>query len=190
MAIPNTLNSMSAFDCMSGMQKSIRRSDEEEAMLFACELYHSSKAFCTMVLNRLQVISHEDIDCIESPWIVPFVETSCRQIKEKYAAGKIEDGRLFLANIILMLCDAPKSRIADHFHTALGYGNKDGTLVPKMEDYMLDHHTAAGRRLGRGLNHFREHASKLIDKCGLDVEEDRWADAAYEAWGKIKGTDA
>jgi hypothetical protein len=40
---------------------------EREAMEFACELIHPSKAFHNMVCTRLEVICHEDLDTIAAP---------------------------------------------------------------------------------------------------------------------------
>jgi hypothetical protein len=55
--IPVTKNvGLNAMTCVSAMQKSIRRGLEREAMEFACELMHTSRAFHTMVCNRLEVI--------------------------------------------------------------------------------------------------------------------------------------
>jgi hypothetical protein len=41
---------------LSAMEKAIRRGLEREAMEFAVELMHTSKAFHSMVCNRLEVI--------------------------------------------------------------------------------------------------------------------------------------
>ena len=51
--IPDTKNGLSAMATISAMQKSIRRGLEREATEFACELIHTSKAFHSMVCNRL-----------------------------------------------------------------------------------------------------------------------------------------
>ena len=59
--IPRTVHNMGAMECLSAIQKCVRRRMEREAMEFACELGHTSKAFVTMVCNRLELISHEDI---------------------------------------------------------------------------------------------------------------------------------
>ncbi len=59
--IPATIHNMPAMACVSAMQKSIRRGLEREAMEFAIELMHTSKAFHSMVCKRLEIISHEDI---------------------------------------------------------------------------------------------------------------------------------
>jgi hypothetical protein len=58
--IPDTKNGLPAMACVSAMQKAIRRGLEKEAMEFAVELMHTSRAFHSMVCNRLEVICHED----------------------------------------------------------------------------------------------------------------------------------
>src|SRR5262245_56452120 len=115
--IPPTLHKLSAFECISALQKCIRRGMEREAMEFAIELATTSQAFCTMMLNRLKVISQEDIG-IANPQAVLFTEVSCNQAAEWYRAGK-GAWRLAVANVILMLCRSPKSREADHFQAAV-----------------------------------------------------------------------
>jgi 7-cyano-7-deazaguanine synthase in queuosine biosynthesis len=65
--IPDTKNGLNAMTCVSAMQKAIRRGMEREAMEFASELMHTSKAFHTMTCNRLEVIRHEDLDTIAAP---------------------------------------------------------------------------------------------------------------------------
>jgi Zn-dependent peptidase ImmA (M78 family) len=77
--IPDTKNGLPAMACVSAMQKSIRRGLEREAMEFAVELLHTSKAFHSMVCNRLEVICHEDLDTLAAPWVVPFVATALAQ---------------------------------------------------------------------------------------------------------------
>ena len=57
--IPATIHNMPSMAC-SAMQKAIRRGMEKQAMEFACELLHTSRAFHTMVCNRLETICHED----------------------------------------------------------------------------------------------------------------------------------
>ena len=47
--IPTTVHGLNLFECLSGLQKCIRRGLERQAMLFACELGHTSKGFATAV---------------------------------------------------------------------------------------------------------------------------------------------
>ena len=94
--IPDTKGGLNAMACVSAMQKSIRRGLEREAMEFAVELMHTSRAFHSMVCNRLEVICHEDLDTIAAPWVVPFVATALAQSRDRYSksigTGLIEIG--------------------------------------------------------------------------------------------------
>ena len=97
MTIPTTRNGLDPFQCLSALQKCIRRGMEREAMQFAVELMHTSKAFHTMTCKRLQVISHEDCDTQARPDIVPFVRAACEQAREWYDSDvdqtrQVEDG--------------------------------------------------------------------------------------------------
>jgi hypothetical protein len=51
------------------------------AMEFAVELMHTSKAFHSMVCNRLEVICHEDLDTLAAPHVFPFVRRIARGVK-------------------------------------------------------------------------------------------------------------
>ena len=95
--IPDTKNGLPAMTCVSAMQKAIRRGMEREAMEFACELLHTSKAFHSMVCNRLEVICHEDLDTLAAPHVVPFVATALAQSRERYSKS-IGEARLMVGN--------------------------------------------------------------------------------------------
>ena len=102
-----------------------------------------------------RVIAHEDIDVIAALHVVPFVAAAVAQSKARY--GKhIGEARLIVGNIIRLLCRAPKSRAGRHFAAAIGLRSLLEDFAPEMPDYALDQHTLAGKKLGRGLDHFRE----------------------------------
>jgi replication-associated recombination protein RarA len=186
--IPNTLHGLAAMEVLSAMQKCIRRSMEVEAMTFACELLHTSRAFHTMTCNRLEVIAHEDLDTLAAPWIIPLVATACEQARRMYDAQKIGRSRLFVGSAILAMCRSPKSRINDHFGIAIGLANELGVTVPVVPDWTKDGHTAEGRRKGRGVAYFREHSAKLIPP---PTAPDQYESEAYEMLAlkqtKVKG---
>ena len=50
-------------------------------MEFAVELMHTSKAFHSMVCNRLEVICHEDLDTLAAPHVFPFVAASLAAVE-------------------------------------------------------------------------------------------------------------
>lgn len=174
--IPPTKNGLPAMACISAMQKCIRRNMEREAMEFAVELIHTSKGFCSMVANRLEVISHEDIDAIEQPHIVSFVAAAAAQARAWYDADEPGKSRMALGNAIRLMCRAKKSREGDHFGIVFGFRALYEGFKPEIPDWANDKHTLAGKRLGRGFEHFRTEGAKLIPP---PEREDDYEDEAY-----------
>lgn len=177
--IPRTHHNQAALVCLSAMQKCIRRGMEREAMEFACELLHTSKPFCSMVCNRLELISHEDIDSMANPQIVPYVATCAAQAKAWYELPNPGKSRMAIGNAIRLMCRALKSRSADHFQAAIGLQNLLNGHVPTVPDWAHDMHTHQGKRLKRGLDHFRTEGTKL-DRT--DGQADPFEDEAYAMW--------
>jgi replication-associated recombination protein RarA len=177
--IPDTRNGLPAMACVSAMQKAIRRGLEREAMEFACELMHTSKSFHSMVCKRLQIISHEDIDTGADPTIVPFVKASCEQAIAWYDPDKMGGSRLAIGNAIRMMCRAEKSRIGDHFAASIGLRSLLEGYAPTIPDWANDKHTLAGRKAGRGIDHFRTEGAKLIPE---PTEPDPYIEEAYRLW--------
>jgi replication-associated recombination protein RarA len=187
MPIPPTRNNLPAMGCVSAMQKFIRRGLEREAMEMACELMHTSKAFHSMVCNRLEVIAHEDVDCIAAPWIVPFVAAAVEQSKQRYAKSPDNPGeaRLMVGNAIRLLCRAPKSREGCHFGAAIGLRSLLEDFAPAIPDWANDQHTIVGKAKGRGIAYFRAESAKLDppQAGGKDAYEDE----AYRLWALKEG---
>jgi replication-associated recombination protein RarA len=175
--IPPTRNGLDAMACLSALQKCIRRSMEAEAMLFACELLHTSKGFFTMVVNRLEIVAHEDLDTALAPHVTVFVATCVEQAKRHYDPVKIGRSRMMIGNAIRAMARAPKSREADHFGIAIGLANQLGVKLPTIPDFAHDQHTLKGRAMKRGLDHFRREGAKLVPP---PTEPDQYERAAYE----------
>ncbi len=174
-----TKHNLSPWSCISALQKCIRRGMEREAMEFACEMIHTSKAFCTMITHRLEVISHEDIVTAASPWIVPFVAAACEQARRFYNVDNPGKSRMAVGYAIRMMCRAPKSREGDHFQSAIGWPNYYGKSVPTVPDWALDGHTREGKKMGRGRDYFRKESTKLIPP---PAQDDAYIEEAYAAW--------
>jgi replication-associated recombination protein RarA len=166
------------------MQKHIRRGEEREAMQFAVELLHTSKSFCTMVCNRLEIISHEDIDTTANPAIVPFVRAACEQAKDWYDPKRLGKARMPIGNAIRLMCRAAKSREGDHFQAAIGLAAQLEGAKPTVPDFAHDQHTAQGKRMGRGLQHFRDEGTKLVPAPN---GKDEYEDEAYRLWAIKRG---
>jgi replication-associated recombination protein RarA len=184
--IPPTKNGLSSMACISAMQKCIRRGLELDAMRFAVELMHTSKAFNSMVCKRLQVISHEDIDTQTRTDIVPFVKAACDQAMAWYDADRTKMGksRMAVGNAIRMMCRAPKSREGDHFHAATGWAEILENYKPTIPDWAHDQHTLVGKKKGRGLDYFREHSTMLVPPV---KKKDAYEDEAYRLWALKAG---
>lgn len=177
--IPNTVNKLPAMGCLSAMQKCIRRGLELDAMRFAVELHHTSKNFATMVCNRLEIISHEDIDTMRAPWIVPYVKAACDQSRAWYDPKKLGKSRMAMGNCIRIMARAPKCRQGDHFHVAAGLASLLEGYVPQIPDWANDAHTMAGKRAGRGLDYFRSESTRLEP---APADPDPYEDEAYRLW--------
>jgi replication-associated recombination protein RarA len=173
--MPETRNGLPAMACVSALQKCIRRGMEQEAMEFACELMHTSKAYFSMMCKRLEIISHEDLDTAADPMVVLFVKASVEQAHKWYKPEKLGASRMAVGNAIRMMARASKSREGDHFAIAVGQGNLIGGKVPVIPDWALDGHTYEGKKKGRGLKYFREVSAQLVPP----VKPDKYEAEAY-----------
>ena len=131
-----------------------------------------------MVCNRLEVICHEDLDTPAAPWVVPFVATALAQSRDRYSS-KPGEARLMIGNAIRMMCRSPKSRAGCHFAAAIGLRSQLEGHVPAVPNFALDQHTLEGRKLKRGLTHFREEGARLIPE---PTEPDLYIEEAYRLW--------
>jgi replication-associated recombination protein RarA len=132
-----------------------------------------------MVANRLEVISHEDVDTAASPHIVPFVRAAAEQARTWWTPDNPGKSRMAIGNAIRMMARAPKSREGDHFQAAIGLRSLLTDYRPTIPDWANDGHTLAGRRLGRGLDFFRTVSTQLDQP---PAEKDAYQDEAYEMW--------
>jgi replication-associated recombination protein RarA len=185
-SMPRTRHNLDALSCVSAMQKAIRRADERLAMEFACELVNTSRSYCTTVAGRLEIISHEDVDAVGFPAVVPFVATCAQQARDWYQPDNPGKSRMAIGSAIRLLCVTPKSREGDHFQAAIGLRNLLTPQVPVVPDYALDMHTAEGRRLGRGLDHFRAVGAVLAG----NPSKDEYEDEAYAMWAMKRNSTA
>ena len=129
-----------------------------------------------MVCNRLEVICHEDLDTLAAPHVFPFVTLAAS--RERYTKS-IGEARLMVGNAIRMMCRSPKSRAGTHFAAAIGLRSMLEDFTPEIPDWALDQHTLEGRKMGRGLDHFRQEGAKLIPPPTAD---DPYEDEAYRLW--------
>jgi len=150
-----TIHGYNKWECISALQKAIRRSDGRRAMFFAWELCVSGYSYDAW--RRLRVIAAEDCAGIG---MVAGVEALRRA-----AASGGEKEEFWAARAAWELAKAPKDRTPDDFVNWAEMQAKKGAnfrrdLFPLM-DWDLDMHTRQGKAKGRGYMFFLEESSKL-----------------------------
>ena len=178
MTIPDTRNGLNAMACVSALQKCIRRGMEREAMEFAVELMHTSKAFHTMVCKRLEIISHEDVDTQANPMIVPFVAAAVAQAMKWYDRGtKPGKSRMAIGNAIRLMCRARRAvKAITSLRRLVARSSKASS---RSSPIGRRRHTIEGKKLGRGMEDFREEGAKLHPP---PTGDDPYIEEAYRLW--------
>ena len=157
-------------EAASALQKSIRRSLDDEAVYWAAQL--DLGGYPHYVWRRLYVIASEDIGMAEPEAIVQVraLHSAWRELKENDKKGSQQANmRLFMAQAVMVLARARKSRLINDATQHWNDG-EDHHFRREVPDYALDMHTKRGRQLGRGLKHFFDESSRLVDPgTGEDV---------------------
>jgi hypothetical protein len=160
-------------EVISALQKEIRRGKEEEAMYWALECFpYYSKALWV----RLRVICNEDIG-LADPMCSIFVNA---QADHFFALEKEGSQRLILANAILYLCRAKKSRLADHFQCTILQRKLQQNWKLDVPDFAKDKHTRAGKHMGRSWDHWFKEGCLLVNEAKKLF--DPYRKLAYELW--------
>ncbi len=162
-------------EVISALQKEIRKANEEEAMFWALELVPRYEQY---LWKRLTVIVNEDIS-IANPTLLMLVPIQSQVYANFREEGRDGSARLVLANVILAMCRSPKSRIADHFQCAVLQDKVHSPNTKPIPDYALDKHTSAGRKMGRGVDHWLEEGCSLTPTSDVD---DPYEERAAEWW--------
>jgi hypothetical protein len=140
---------------VSALQKAIRRSDPDAALYWACELAKSGLG--NWLWKRLRIIAVEDCSP-EALGLVADIKALNDQWRDATKDGRSDGELLYVARAAISLATAPKSRVIDW---AAWLHNSDHAERREIPDEARDMHTRAGRRMGRGLEHFLEEASRL-----------------------------
>jgi hypothetical protein len=108
-----------------------------------------------MVCNRLEVICHEDLDTLAAPHVFPFVAASLAASAERYRLSF--RCRPSGCGPCLTTSRPRGLRCARHHADRVAHHQasraRRGWTIP---DWGNDQHTLAGKKLGRGLDHFRK----------------------------------
>lgn len=169
-----TIRNYALLDVASALQKAIRRGDAKLAGYWAIELFESG--YTGYLWRRLLVVSAEDC------WGILTQEVKALELCWKEAhAKKKGKGRIFISKAVILLCQAKKSRDADHL-TNLVYdakGVSDEELEASLDEarktpeeipeYAFDCHTQKGKAAGKTKGEFftQEHEALNPRQQGL-----------------------
>lgn len=162
---PPTRRGFDAYECVSAVQKMIRRGQEEDAIWFALELDQSG--YSAWIWRRLKIVASEDVGVAE-PLAALTVRALYENWQDERQRNKRAQGGLYLVHAVVVLCRAKKSRIADSALIALG----EAAPPRAIPDVALDVHCRAGQRKGRRWRFFFEESGLLADPETGELTED------------------
>ena len=167
-----TRNGYAGDEVISALQKSIRRGLEEQACMFAYELYISSSQLEEKLWRRLLTISVEDIG-MGNPMASVVVNNLYQMSREfDYADG---DRPIYFIHAIRYMCQSEKDRSSDLLKNICIKSFAMGKL-PEIPDYALDKHTQRGQAMGRDSFHFLNEASRVYPQKEIDNDyKERYA---------------
>lgn len=166
-----TVRGFALGECMSALQKAIRRCDEKSAVCWAVEMDQSGHG--KILWNRLLVITTEDVGLAD-----PYLPATIRALYENWCDFQPRKGkpkhsdRLWTLHAVILLARAPKSRRVDNAIWA-SYAVEE-PLLDEIPDYALDAHTARGKRMG----------AKVGDQDSYAVENE--VDLGFNFWNERK----
>ena len=159
-----TRNGYAGDEVISALQKSIRRGLEEQACMFAYEMYISSPQLEEKLWRRLLTISVEDIG-MGNPMAAIMVNNLYQMSRQfEYADG---DRPMYFIHAIRYLCQSEKDRSSDLLKNICIKSFAMGKF-PEIPDYALDKHTQRGQAMGRDSFHFLNEASKVYPQKEVD----------------------
>ena len=167
-----TRNGYAGDEVISALQKSIRRGLEEQACMFAYDMYISSPQLEEKLWRRLLTISVEDIG-MGNPMAAIMVNNLYQMSKQfDYADG---DKPMYFIHAIRYLCSSEKDRSSDLLKNICIKSFAMGKF-PEIPDYALDKHTQRGQAMGRDSFHFLNEASKVYPQKEVDNDyKERYA---------------
>jgi len=171
--IPPTRRGYDAREVTSSLQKSIRRSDPDQAVYWAVEMARSG--YGNWFWKRARVIAVEDC----SPEATGLV-ADVFALSEQWKAAQKNHGdgheNLYVVRAAISLAIAPKSRVTDW---SLLHHASDRVERREVPDHAIDKHTLRGKQMGRGMEHFIQEAALLEPWTGsLDELEAEYREHA------------
>jgi replication-associated recombination protein RarA len=161
-----TVNGHLLPEVVSALQKCIRRGLVDDALYWAVDMYLTG--YDEYAWKRLRIMASEDVGPAEPnlPATIEALYHTYSDLKKKKDETHAPQ-RLQLVHAVILLATARKNRVVDH--ALIHHFGNHATLKRPVPDFALDKHTAAGKRLGRGAEHFFVEGIKLENESGEDA---------------------
>jgi replication-associated recombination protein RarA len=172
-----TVGGHDAAEVVSWLQKAIRRGEEEDAVYCVVQLERSGLG--PWAWKRLRVIVSEDVGLAwpEGPAVIAALHATYVDLRRGAPKQpKLRPWRMPLVHAVLLLCRAPKSRLVDVVQIT-AFRDDERREVP---EYAVDKHTARGRRMRRGWEHFWTEGTRL-EPHAEQPREAEWRERAIVA---------
>jgi len=158
---PKTKNNYLLQEVVSALQKDIRRGNEENALVWALEMFPK---YSNYLWKRLSVISAEDIESPQACSVVNALREAFYFTNEDKKKGEEYKHRVFITKAVLFLSREVKSREADNAQYYI-----DTLKNIPIPDYGLDCHTKRGKKSGATKRKFFEEEQKNLNPKGQDA---------------------
>jgi len=164
------------YERLSAMQKSVRRNLPEDAGYWFLALVDDG--FFGAATNRLKITAHEDIGVLDFQRVQ--FALRCLDDAILYHKAGNDAWRMMVMNALILLCEAKKTRAGNHLQAVCRgryLNDKAEGAIKDVPDWALDMHTAKGKHLKRGLEHFFDQGARLVPS-----HKDIWEDEAKKHW--------
>lgn len=169
---------------VSVLQKAIRRSEVDDAVLAAYEMHSTSPEVVVHLWRRLRLIAVEDVGMG-----APLAPVLLRELQNDYETSGGTDW-MQVVHAVRYLATAPKDRTSSEHADYTKTAAEAGTLHLKVPDHALCVHTRAGQVKGRDLLQWWNHGALVTPE--LPGADHRYRDALIDWCQRIDedpGTD-
>lgn len=143
---------------VSVLQKEIRRSNVDNAVLAAYEMMSTSAEVAEHLWRRLKLIAVEDVGMGE-----PMAPLLLECLHRNFQA--VPGGDTMMAvHAVRLLALAKKDRTSSEHADLVATKVESGELVVSVPDHALCVHTRAGQEMGRGLVHWWDNGAQVSDE--------------------------
>ena len=143
---------------VSVLQKDIRRSNVDNAVLAAYEMLTTSADVAEHLWRRLKLIAVEDVGMGE-----PLAPLMMECLHRNFSAAPGGD-TMMAVHAVRFLALAKKDRTSSEHADLVATKVESGDLVASVPDHALCVHTRAGQEMGRGLTHWWENGARVDDE--------------------------